>query len=78
MSSSYPENLKEVRTARAGRLKHPILRFVRAFFIPTRFFLISFVIFFIGFILLDDLFAKKVLDWFFFLFLIMNLIIISF
>ena len=70
MSSSYPENLKEVKTARAGRLRHPILRFVRAFFIPTGFFLISFVIFFIGFILLDYLFAEKVLDWFFFLFLI--------
>ena len=70
MSSSYPENLKEVRTARAGRLKHPILRFVGAFLMPTVFFLTSTVIFFIVYIIWDYLLAGKVSDWFVLLFVV--------
>ena len=70
MSESYPENLEEVRTARAGRLRHPILRFIIAFLIPTAFFLFSMVIFFIVFIFIDNFFAGEVPDWFFFLLLV--------
>ena len=70
MSDSYPENLEEVRTARAGRLRHPILRFIWAFLMPTVFFLTSTVIFFIVYIFLDYLFAEEVPEWFFFLFLV--------